>query len=86
MSKETMRKDFIKLADERLFKFASDMIAIYGMANIAEHEAATDIVYSLLKALAKMIVWGNLNPSPNELQMVLEEIIRVAKKKLEKEK
>lgn len=80
MSKATMQKDFDRLANERLHKLVSDIIQLHEIADIEERDAATCILYALFKTAAKVVVWGSLDPSSEQLKALFEKILQATRK------
>jgi hypothetical protein len=75
-----MKRDFERLANQRLWKLVEDVISLYEMGDLDPRDAALGILSALLLTTTKVIAWAELNPSRDDLYLLIDSLLRSARK------
>ena len=78
MSEATMKRDFERLALERLDTFVSDMIDLFEMVDLEQSDAAKTLMLALLTTMVKVIAWSGPIPSRDEMANLVEVMMKAA--------
>lgn len=81
MSEATMKRDFNRLAGERLYTFVGDMFELHDMADLSERDAVQCVVYALMSAMANVVAMSDWNPSREDWDAMIEMIMKVVERR-----
>jgi hypothetical protein len=78
-----MRRDFERLAKERLHRVVKDLIQLYEIAELSHVDAARGISFALFRAGASVLAWGKTDPTRDELYLLVDSLLRSARRTME---